>query len=354
MGDHVAVLDRRGTILQVNDAWNRFGLAHGVKDLAAIGRQVNYLDVCAKAARQDVPGAARAHDGIKSVCSGLRREFELDYLCSEPGDCTLFLMNVTRLRHRAGGAVVSHRNVTAWRETRAPTVPVLSRLGIQLHSLRGRLMKARQDERRHIARELHDDVIQRLALLAIRIEQVSLSSPDTTIGARVHDLWVETTSIAEGVHKLSHELHSSRLELLGVAPAIRAMSRDFLARGLRVTVEADDHGLDLPAASALCLFRVAQEALTNVLKHSGTSEATVALKRMTRSVRLQIEDRGRGFDAAASHDGVGLLSMRERMTINGGKLLIRARPGEGTVVEAHLSRAEPCAEAPGRTPIFAS
>jgi signal transduction histidine kinase len=264
-------------------------------------------------------------------------------------------MKVTRLRNKDGGAVVSHRNITAWRDTRASTHDVLSRLaGIQPRNLHARLIKAREDERRHIARELHDDVNQRLALLAIGIEQVRLSSPDTTIGARAHDLWMETTRIAESVHKLSQGLHSSTLETVGLVPAIRAMSRDFSAKGMHVAVEADDRSLDLPVATARCLFRIAQEALTNVLKHSGTLEATVALKGLLRSVRLKVEDRGRGFDPETRHEGLGLLSMRERMVINGGTLFIRARPGRGTVVEAHVPRAAPYAAGSGCTPIFAA
>jgi signal transduction histidine kinase len=199
-------------------------------------------------------------------------------------------------------------------------------------------MTAQQDERRHIARELHDDVNQRLALLAIGIEQASVLSGDRTVGARLHDLWVETTGISRSVHDLSRTLHSSTSGVLGLVPAIRALSRDLSAKGLRVTVVADDRGIDLPQSSTLCLFRVAQEALGNVLKHSGIRNATLTLSDTARSVRLLVEDHGRGFEPLMQHDGLGLLSMRERVAIVGGELLIRAQPGEGTVVDARVPR----------------
>jgi len=339
LADHLAVLDRNGTILEVNEAWNAFGLANGISDVAAIGRTVNYLDVCTKAARAGVPDAARARDGIEAVCQGRRAAFELEYCCDGPVRSAPFLMTVTRLRHAHGGAVVSHRDISAWRDRRVAREPALEKLaGTRLPDLSGRLVTAREHERRHIARELHDDVNQRLALLAIGIEQVRALSTDTTIRAHLHDLWVETTGISTSVHDLSRTLHSSTPGVLGLVPAIRALSRDLFAKGLRVTVVADDRGIDLPQSSALCLFRVAQEALGNVLKHSGTYTATLTLSDMARSVRLRVEDRGRGFEPLMQHDGLGLLSMQERVAIVGGELLIRAQPGEGTVVDARVPR----------------
>jgi signal transduction histidine kinase len=142
------------------------------------------------------------------------------------------------------------------------------------------------------------------------------------------------------VHDLSRKLHSSTLGVLGgdLVTAIRALSRTLSAKGLRVTVVAGDRSLDLPQSSALCLFRVAQEALTNVLRHSGTLEATVTLSDTARSVRLRVEDRGRGFEPFTQHGGLGLLSMQERVSLVGGELSIRARPGEGTVVDARVAR----------------
>lgn len=339
LADHLAVLDRDGMILEVNEAWNAFGLVNGVPDVAAIGRTVNYLDVCAKAARAGVPDAARAHDGIEAVCLGRRAAFELEYRCDGPVGPAWFLMTVTPFRHARGGAVVSHRDISAWRDRRVAREPALAKLaGTRQDHLSDPLVTAREDERRHIARELHDDVNQRLALLAIGIEQVRALSRDTTTRARLHDLWVETTGISTSVHNLSRTLHSSTLGVLGLVPAIRALSRDLFAKGLRVTVVADDRGIDLPQSSTLCLFRVAQEALGNVLKHSGIRKATLTLSDTARSVRLRVEDRGRGFEPLTQHDGLGLLSMRERLAIVGGELSIRAQPGEGTVVDARVPR----------------
>lgn len=339
LSDHIAVLDRRGTILEVNDAWNAFGLANGVASVAAIGRTVNYLDVCAGAARAGVADAARAHDEIEAVCLGRRAAVEQEYCCNGPLGSTWFLMTVTPFHHADGGAVVAHRDITAWRDTRAARGRAMPKLaGPQLRRLDGRLTTALADDRRRIARELHDDVNQRLALLAIGIDQVSVLSRDMTVRARLRDLWTETTGISTSVQDLSRTLHSSTLGAVGLVPAIRALSRDLSAKGLRVTVVADDRSMDLPQSSALCLFRVAQEALTNVLKHSGTLEATVTLSDTTRSVRLRVEDRGRGFEPLMQRGGLGLRSMRERVTLLGGELSIQAKPGRGTVVDARVAR----------------
>ncbi len=140
----------------------------------------------------------------------------------------------------------------------------------RLRDLTGRLVTAQEDERRRIARELHDDVNQRLALLAIGIEQASLLLPsEDGVRERLKDLFQRTTAVSTHVHNLSHELHSSTLEALGLASAIRTLGRELAAKGLRVVLAADDHCGDLSPDAALGLFRIVQEALSNVLKHSG-------------------------------------------------------------------------------------
>ena len=340
LSDQVAILDRAGTILAVNEPWNAFAAANGVPDVAAVGRTVNYLDVCAKAARAGVPDAARARAGIEAVCRRRLAAFELEYRCEGPVGPAWFLMSVTPFRHAQGGAVVSHRNMTAWIPDKIVAHErALSRLAeIKVRNLSGRLATAQEDERRRIGRELHDDVTQRLALLAMGIEEVSVLVHDRTISGRLHDLWMKTTELSKGVQNLSRELHGCTLGALGIVTAIRALRRDLASKGLRIAVVGCDRRIDLPQASAWCLFRIAQEALNNVFKHSGTREATVTLTDTERSVRLLVEDHGRGFDPQRQHNGLGLLSMRERIAFAGGTLRIRARPGQGTAVHARVLR----------------
>jgi len=201
------------------------------------------------------------------------------------------------------------------------------------------LVSAREDERRRIGRELHDDVSQRLALLAIGIEQLIQHTPDrNTLRASLRELWQRTNEIAKGVHHLSHQLHPFTLEALGIVAALRRLSRELSERGLRVAFNGDAAYSEVSSAVALGLFRVAQEALNNVLKHSGAREATLHFSSSDRAVTIRVEDRGRGFDARAHGRGLGLVSMRERLMQLGGEVAIESRPGEGTVVEARVPR----------------
>ncbi len=210
----------------------------------------------------------------------------------------------------------------------------------KLRDLTRRLVSAQEDERRRIARELHDDVNQRLALLAIEIEQLILSMPedDDALRARLRDLWERTGEISRAVHNLSHELHSSTLEALGLAAAMRRLSRELSEKGLEVAFSGDAASSDVSPEAALGLFRIAQEALTNVLKHSGVREATMRLSASDGFVTLAVEDHGCGFEPQMRENGLGLLSMRERLLPLGGELEIRSRPRGGTTIEARVPR----------------
>src|SRR6185503_12292050 len=136
----------------------------------------------------------------------------------------------------------------------------------------------------------------------------------------------------------SHDLHPARLEIIGLAPALDALCRD-VSRQYVLAVEFRQRGVDrpVPPAAALCLFRIAQEALHNVIKHSGSESAIVQLSSTPRGVRLRIADRGAGFDVTASDGtGMGLRSVRERVNFAGGRISIRSAAGRGTRIVVHL------------------
>jgi signal transduction histidine kinase len=200
-------------------------------------------------------------------------------------------------------------------------------------------VSAQEDERRRIARELHDDINQRLALLAIEIEQLVQRTPDQdTLRVRLRELWQHTNEISKGVHTLLHQLHPVTLDALGIVAALQGLSRELSERGLHVAFSSDGEDSELSAAAALALFRIAQEALSNVLKHSGVREATLRISRADHVVTLTVEDRGRGFEPFVHGGGLGLVSMQERLLPLGGELVIESRPGEGTAVEARVPR----------------
>jgi len=209
----------------------------------------------------------------------------------------------------------------------------------KLQTLRNRLTRTQEEERSRIARDLHDDIGQRLALLSIDLEQMKLASQqDGSAFARELEALVRTASeITSDVHNVSRRLHPSQVELLGLAPALNNFCREFANRNsMHIQFTSACLTCKLPEEASLCLFRVAQEAIRNVHKHSGCREALVELDEISSSLRLRISDRGAGFDpvSAESTQGLGLLSMEERLRSMGGELFVHSRPGGGTCIEA--------------------
>jgi two-component system NarL family sensor kinase len=211
----------------------------------------------------------------------------------------------------------------------------------KLQALRNRLTRTQEEERSRIARDLHDDIGQRLALLSIDLEQMKLASQrDGSAFARELEALVRTAGeITSDVHNVSRRLHPSQVELLGLAPALNNFCREFANRNsMRIQFTSACLTCKIPEEASLCLFRVAQEAIRNVHKHSGCREALVELDEISGSLRLRISDRGSGFDptAAEASQGLGLLSMEERLRSMGGELFVHSRLGGGTSIEASI------------------
>jgi PAS domain S-box-containing protein len=209
----------------------------------------------------------------------------------------------------------------------------------KLQTLRNRLTRTQEEERSRIARDLHDDIGQRLALLSIDLEQMKLASQqDGSAFARELEVLVRTASeITSDVHNISRRLHPSQVELLGLAPALNNFCREFANRNsMHIQFTSVCLTCKLPEDASLCLFRVAQEAIRNVHKHSGCREALVELDEISGSLRLRISDRGAGFNPVSveSTQGLGLLSMEERLRSMGGELFVHSRLGGGTCIEA--------------------
>ena len=210
-----------------------------------------------------------------------------------------------------------------------------------LIEMTGRLIRAQEEERCRIARELHDDFNQRLALLAIGLERLgSQVGIDGTAGAQVSDLCRLTQSIAFDVHRLSHQLHSTKLEHLGLVPAIKGLCRE-LSEQYEGQIKFVHRNVPNSVAkeSALCLFRVAQEALSNLMKHSGVRTGQLELFGDRGTLHLCISDAGAGFDpqSVSAKGHLGLISMRERVRAAGGTIAVESRPSKGTRISVHLT-----------------
>jgi signal transduction histidine kinase len=197
-----------------------------------------------------------------------------------------------------------------------------------------RLIRSQEDERRRIARELHDDLSQRLALVAVDVELLS-HAPEKA-SARFRELASGVRDIASEVHRIAYELHPAKLDQLGFVPAARSWCRDLGAQsGLRIDFTSDGLPSQLPPDIALSLYRIVQEALHNVVRHSGSPAARVTLAMQDHKVRLTVGDDGRGF-AAHAGGGLGLVSMRERVRSLHGTIDIHSCPGLGTTVEVAI------------------
>jgi PAS domain S-box-containing protein len=208
-----------------------------------------------------------------------------------------------------------------------------------LEMVSGQLIEAQENERRRIARDLHDDICQRLALLSIELHQANRGAnvSDDVTKQRLREIQQHCAEIAGDVQSLSHQLHSSQLDYLGIVAAIRGFCHEF-SKQHEVSVEFTERDVpaDLPREISVCLFRVAQEALHNAVKYSGVSQYAVELTATGDEIQLVVSDSGTGFDveAARKNRGLGLVSMQERVHLVHGSLYVESEPGEGTRILA--------------------
>jgi len=213
----------------------------------------------------------------------------------------------------------------------------------RIEDLAGRLLVAQEEERKYIARELHDDLNQQVASLAIGLSKLKRQLPEAgdSILDQVEKLQDRATNLADHIRRLSHNLHSSTLEHVGLGAALRAYCDEFTEQdGIAVTLRIGE-GLGLgaiPPEVALCLYRVAQEALRNVARHSGARSAEVTLTGSGAALELRVADQGKGFDRkhSESRRGLGLASMEERVKLLRGSFDLKTRPGAGTELMAQI------------------
>jgi PAS domain S-box-containing protein len=446
---NVALLDKSGRIVAVNDAWVRFGRDNEAR-LPAIGVGVNYLDVI-----RDSGECARAVlHGIDSVLRGSACLFQREYRCEGPGGQRSFLLTVTRWHLPEGGALIVHKDISEYRQMdevqriilnsvrailwaadpetfRATFIdgqieeilglpaqawlddPELWRshlhpddrewvlefsrtevsagrnhefeyrilaadgrivwlrdivsiimengkasrlVGVsidvtEIHhateamSLLGsRLLQAQELERMRIARELHDDVSQRLSMLAMDLDHHArnLRASADELRWKLADANDEVVELIGDVHALSHKLHSSKLDSLGLQSAAAELCREVSEKRM-VEVEFNSDGVDgsLPGAVSLPLFRILQEALQNAAKHSGSNTIKVSLMSRSGQIELSVQDEGRGFNpqSAQKGPGLGLMSMGERLKPIGGTLVIDSQLERGTTIRARVPMA---------------
>jgi PAS domain S-box-containing protein len=210
-----------------------------------------------------------------------------------------------------------------------------------LATIGGRLIAAHEEERAWIARELHDDIGQQLALLANYLDLMEKDPPDTgeSIRSRVNEQLKRVREISADVQAMSHRLHSSKLRYLGIVSAAKSFCQE-ISKQHKVEVHFTHAGIPptVPDEISLCLFRVVQEALHNAVKHSGVQQFEVELLGTPDVIHLMIRDSGVGIDSATvtTNQGLGLVSMQERVNLLKGTFSIDSRPEHGTTIQVRL------------------
>ena len=208
-------------------------------------------------------------------------------------------------------------------------------------SVSSRLIEAQETERTRIARELHDDISQRLAMVAIILASTreALPASATETNRQLQEAYSQTTELGEDIQALSHRLHSSRLELLGLEAAASGFCREMSERqNVRINFHYGDMPDGLSDQISLCLFRVLQESLHNAIKYSGVDEFDVSFTGTQAEIELKVHDSGAGFDPkeTISGHGLGLISMKERLKLVSGELSIDSKPAHGTTILARV------------------
>ena len=274
---------------------------------------------------------ARVLELRRQLHAGELEHLSVEYSFPHPTRGERWIHHVGRVARRdAGGRTLRSfgvlRDITEAKQAEAA-----------LRDLSRRLIRAHEDERALLARELHDDVTQRLAVLAIDMGRAELAAADGAQADVMRSVRTELVRLSEDIHSLAYQLHPSVLEELGLVEALRAECERRGRQGrLAVSMNLESVPAVAGEEAQLCLFRVAQEALTNVARHAGTARASVTLRRADGGLLLAVGDQGVGFDPTRPREGrsLGLASMRERLHLVGGTLDVESSPGRGTTVVA--------------------
>ncbi len=308
---------------------NTFWLSDKLRELfgysAAEG--VTYDSFLKRVHEADRPNVAKAIQRALDECTHYHWEYRV--ICADAS--LLWLADTGRVKCDPTGAPVMMLGVSM-------DVTEQRRVQDDARTVSGKLITAQEDERKRIARDLHDDLNQRLAMLSVQMDIFSADTQDTSGPARerLESMSSQVKALSSEVHRLSYQLHPAKLDQLGLVAAARTICREVSAQsGIAVRFEQEEVPRDINADVALCLYRVIQEALQNSVRHSGGAPIQVKLTCTGERIELRIADEGKGFDVnhAMHNGGLGLVSMRERVRQVDGAIRFDSSPGKGTRIE---------------------
>jgi PAS domain S-box-containing protein len=207
--------------------------------------------------------------------------------------------------------------------------------------LGARLIGAQEEERKRLARELHDDLNQQIAAMSIAMGNLKRHIPEERADARAQSdrIHQKLVNLAESVRHMSHELHPAILQYSGLAPALQSYCKEFGAlTGVQVSLTSNGEFDGVPSGTALCIYRIAQEALRNVAKHANVATAAVEIRHSDGLLSLTVSDTGVGMESASptAKAGLGLVSIRERTRLVGGSVEIASKPRQGTTITVRI------------------
>jgi signal transduction histidine kinase len=201
------------------------------------------------------------------------------------------------------------------------------------------VIAAQEEERKRIARELHDDLSQRLALLSVELEELGREIEKPQTRAQLRKIQSQARDISTDIHRLSYKLHPLKLEHVGLSAAIKTLCNEISrSSNLKVFFSQRNLPTQIPTEITLCLFRITQELLRNCVRHSGAHLAHVYLRTVGNAICLRVSDNGRGFDpkSAVMKHGLGLINVQERLHVVGGQSEIVSKPGRGTCINVSV------------------
>ncbi|HVV47770.1 MAG TPA: CheR family methyltransferase [Bryobacteraceae bacterium] len=336
----LAVVDRALRIHSANDAFRRL-VGAGKDDL----EKRSFIDLAMAQWGLDEPLRSSLHALQES--RNAAHEFELEYRTPDespytfnirasllPPDGEVFILVTIEdiTPHKEMERLLAQERERLTSEV-ALTARELGRTQDELRALAASLFTSQEDERRRVARELHDDIAQRFAMLEIESQKISAEAGAKPEKLRelAENLRAGIAAASDEVRRIAHGLHPSALEDLGITPALRALVENFRGNEqMIVSFSAPDTLAHLPIGTSTGLYRIAQEALRNASKHAGRAHVKVLLREVPSGIRLQVTDSGEGFDVQAPRTGLGLISMEERARLMGGTLSVDSKLGEGT------------------------
>jgi PAS domain S-box-containing protein len=339
LDEMVVVLNKVGMVVSVNESWKRFGQDNDVMPSIVDAVGLDYLSFCDEMHKNDMPTEVRlVKEGIRAVLSKQQARFDIVLPPRSFGEKRWFTMRVTPIEGARGGAVIVYDEITERKLVEIERVEH----GNRLAELSRHIVAVQEDSLRRMARELHDRTSPTLAAISINLELAAMSVRERNwqeIDERIGDTraLIDDTSI--GIREICADLRPAALDYAGLVSALETCIAQFSRRtGIQVKAKLEQMNSRLPSDLESALFRIAQEALTNISKHANATLVAIVLKCSGNSMILEVIDNGRGFDTEKRNgvSGLGVINMREIAEFSGGSFSVSSEKGRGTKVRVQF------------------